>query len=203
MADQGPQLRGLTIGDDPSVWAALGFTVRGDRVRLGPVTVHLDGTGGGVRAWDLDPAPSTALDGLAQRAAGRVEATDHPNGVTGVDHLVVATRDHGRTAAALATHGLTARRTVDGARGDVATRYRFTLLGTCVLEVIGPVEPDPDDDGRARFVGLALVADRLDRFGPHAGAVKDAVQPGRRIVTLRTTEVGGTVPVAVLTPRPR
>lgn len=203
MGGAGAVLRGLTVGDDPSVWERLGFTVEHGEVRLGGVRVHLTGTGGGLRGWTLAPAPSGDLDGLPQvegvgsPAGGPVA---HPNGVTGVDHVVVATDDHDRTVAALAASGLHPRRTVDAVRGDHGTRYGFWLLGTCVLEVIGPVPARPAP-GPARFSGLALVADDLDRLGPHAGAAKAAVQPGRRIVTLRTAEVGGTVPLAVLTPR--
>lgn len=205
-------LRGLTVGDAPRVWEALGFVVRDGRVRLGGVTVHLDPSepGGGLVGWTLDPAPAGDLDGLAHVPGDAVppppaapsppDPPAHPNGVRGVDHVVVATGDHERTAAALATHGLHPRRTVDGARGDTATRYRFWLLGTALLEVVGPVEPRPDA-GPARFVGLALVADDVDGFGELAGTPRAAVQPGRRIVTLRTEELGGSLPIAVLTPR--
>lgn len=214
MTEPGAVLRGLTVGDDPAVWDQLGFAVHGGRVHLGGVEVRLDGAraGGGLLGWTLDPSPAGALDGLphvaSDVASPSVSASTtssspdpvHPNGITGVDHVVVATGDHDRTAAALAGHGLHPRRTVDGARGDTATRYRFYLLGTCLLEVIGPTEPRADA-GPARFVGLALVADDLERLGDHAGTPRAAVQPGRRIVTLRTEPLGGSLPIAVLTPR--
>jgi hypothetical protein len=111
----------------------------------------------------------------------------------------VASPDVDRTTAALEEVGLTVRRTVDAARGDTGVRYRFLLLGTCLLELIGPVEPD--GEGPARFVGLAFTAPDLDVFDSASGPPRDAVQPGRRIVTLRTRDHDVSVPVAVMTPR--
>ena len=48
---------------------------------------------------------------------------------------------------------------------------------------------EPSGDGPAGFVGLAYTVADLDalpaRYGEGLGRVKDAVQPGRRIATLR------------------
>lgn len=194
-----PRCTGLALGDPPAAWAALGFVVRDRLLHLGGVTLHLTGRGGGILGWQLDPPAPRHLDGLPHVEVPDTPAVEHPNGVDAVDHLVVATDDHDRTAAALAQHDLHPRRTVDGARGDTATRYRFTLLGTCLLEVIGPVEPA--GDGPARFVGLALTAPRLDGLTDLTGPARPAIQPGRQIVTL-PRDAGLGVPVAVLTPRP-
>jgi alpha-beta hydrolase superfamily lysophospholipase len=55
-----------------------------------------------------------------------------------------------------------------------------------------------------RLWGLALLAPDLDRtvgaLAPHAGAVRDAVQQGRRIATLERS-AGLAVPVALMSPR--
>lgn len=206
-----PVLRGLVLGDGPAPWRALGFDPVGDRLHLGGVTLHLTGAGGGLLGWWFDrpvgtldglpdaaaePAPAAAPGGLA---TSDVPAARHAAGPVVVDHVVAATADHERTAAALAGVGLATRRTVDAARGDAGTRYAFTLLGTCLLEVIGPREPAGADP--ARLVGLALAAPDLDAFAEVAtGPPRAAVQPGRRIVTVRR-EVGLGVPLAVLTPR--
>jgi len=51
---------------------------------------------------------------------------------------------------------------------------------------------------------LALECDDLDlaahRLGEALGTVKDAVQPGRRIATVRTKELGISVPIALMSP---
>lgn len=221
-ASTAPRLTGLVVGDEPAAWRALGLPVVGDRCTVGGVTVRLAGAEGarGILGWELEPPPgggggadaSGEVDGLPSASAtGDVPASeradasdDGPSGrgyaVAAVDHVVVATPDVERTTAALGAIGLSPRRTVDAARGDAGVRYRFFLLGTCLLEVIGPVEPD--GDGPARFAGLAFTAPDLDVFDTASGPPRDAVQPGRRIVTLRTRDHDVSVPIAVMTPRP-
>lgn len=201
------RLVGLTVADRPDAWRALGFDVDADRFTVGGVTVHLVGDDGarGIRAWSLEPGADGDLDGLAHRPSpAPVGEGPHPNGVTGVDHVVVGTPHVARTLGALGTVGLEPRRVAEGLRGD-DKGYAFLLLGTCVLEVIGPAEHDPSrTPAPAAFVGLAFVADDLGAVASLddvAGTPRPAVQPGREIVTLRTREHGVSVPVAVLTPR--
>ena len=61
-------------------------------------------------------------------------------------------------------------------------------------------------DRPARLWGLALIAPDLDStvalLAAHAGAPRDAVQPGRRIATLRRS-AGLAVPIALVTPPAR
>jgi hypothetical protein len=203
-------LTGLVVGDDPAAWAALGLPVVGDRCTVGGVRVHLVGADGprGILGWELDPPLDADVDGLptADDVAADTDATTvasasgHGYAVAAVDHLVVATPDLDRTTAALTGVLGDPRRTVDAARGDAGTRYRFWLLGTCVLEVIGPAIAD--GDGPARFVGLAFTAPHLDVFADVISDRRPAVQPGRTIATFRTREHDVSVPLAVLTPRP-
>lgn len=201
------RLVGLVVGDRPDAWRAIGFDVDGDRVTVGGVTVELVGDDGdrGILGWSLAPAVDGDVDGLAHRhPAHPVGEREHPNGVTAVDHVVVGTPHVARTLEALAGVDLEPRRVDDGLRGGDRA-YAFFLLGTCVLEVIGPREHDPArTPGPAAFVGLAFVAPDLDAVAALdgvAGEVRDAIQPGRRIVTLRTSEHGVSAPVAILTPR--
>lgn len=207
-APSGPRLVGLTIGDDPDAWRSMGFSVDGDRCTVGGITLRLVGAGGprGLLAWSLDPSIEGPVDGLAHREAPTTTAAvAQPNGVTGVDHVVVGTPHVDRTVEALGEIGLAPRRRVEGLRGGDRA-YAFFLLGTCVLEVIGPAQFDPDRTPTpAAFVGLAFVAPDLDQVTACdgvAGEPRDAVQPGRRIVTLRTQAHDVSVPCAVLTPRP-
>lgn len=207
MAETARRLIGLTVGDRPDAWRSLGFRVTDDRLTVGGVTIHLAGDDGprGLLAWSLDPPTTQAVDGLAPRPApAPVPVVAHPNGVTAVDHVVAGTPHVDRTLAALAGIDLHPRRRVDGIRGGDRT-YAFLLLDTCVLEVIGPRAHDPTrTPAPAALVGLAFVADHLDdvtALNGVAGEPRDAVQPGRRIVTLRSHDHDVSVPVAVLTPR--
>lgn len=203
-----PRLTGLVVGDAPDAWRSVGLPVVGDRLTVGGVTIRLAGDDGprGILGWQLDPPAATTVDGLAPAeatgsAAPRPDAASgRGDAVAALDHVVVATPDLERTTDALAAIGLTPRRTVDAARGDRDVRYRFFLLGTCVLELIAPAEPAGDVP--AHFGGLAFTAPDLDAFTQVTGPPHAAVQPGRRIVTLRTDDHGVSVPIAVLTPRP-
>ncbi|MEZ5134367.1 MAG: hypothetical protein R2699_04735 [Acidimicrobiales bacterium] len=217
----GPPLTGLVVGDPPHVWAAAGFTVVDDAVRIGAVTVRCDPAavdggaraGGGILGWafadlaeavDLadDADPPAALDGLALLDVAPVDdTTPHPNGVIRIDHVVVATPDQDRTEAALAAVGFDLRRTRPTTYGE----QRFYRAGEVIIEVIGPATPDPAHADRpARFFGLAMTTADLDGaavlLGDALGRAKDAVQPGRRIATLRHEAIGSSVPVAFMTP---
>lgn len=211
MEANAPRLVGLEVGDDPDSWRRAGFGVVDDRMVVGGVTVRLVGGDGGrgVRSASLDPPVTDDVDGLrlvtADHGDGHPSASDapaHANGVTAIDHVVVSSDDVERTTTALATCGLSPRRTVVGARGDGDDEivYRFFLLGTCVLELVGPARGGGDRP--ARFAGLAFATERIDELGKLAGTPRDAVQPGRRIATLRGEDLGISVPTALLTPRP-
>jgi hypothetical protein len=194
------------VGGPAEPWERAGFVVDRGAIHLEGVKLQLDVTAPpGLHAWELSPSWPEPLDGLPPAAGGHVPGAPtggrHPNGVVALDHVVVLTDDPERTTAALATAGLTPRRTVDAARGDAGVRYRFFLLGTCVLELIGPSQPSTDAPGPARFGGLAFAAADLAMVAHVTGDAGDAVQPGRRIATVRR-EVGLGVPVAFLTPRP-
>jgi hypothetical protein len=222
-----PRLVGVTLGDEPDAWRAAGFHVDVDRFETGGVTWHLAGSAGGrgVRGWQLEPAVDRTVDGLAPAEAGALssESVVHPNGTTALDHLVVTTDDLDRTTSALATIGLEPRRTVIGAQGDDEIAYRFFLLGTSLLELIGPsgassspgTEPaaaraealrrgghGAGPGAGAAFAGLAFTTDRIDELGDLAPSPRPAVQPGRRITTLDHRSLDISVPVALLSPRP-
>ncbi len=200
-----PELVGLQVGDDPEAWRAAGFAVDGDRFSVGGVTIELTGSPGprGLLAWSLDHPEPFSVDGLSHVELVRPAApADHANGACAVDHVVISTPNVQRTTDALDRLGITPRRTVEGVRGRDLL-YRFFLLGTCALEVIGPREPSGDDP--ARFAGVAFTAPDLEvvrEATEAAGEVQDAVQPGRRIVSLAHARLGISVPTAFLTPRP-
>lgn len=201
-----PALAGLDIGDAPDVWRRLGFTVGPDGTCvLGTLTLRLLGpeAGEGIVGWTLRPgaAPLPArVDGIATTAAtGEVPAAaTHPNGGLGVDHVVVRTPALQRTLTALEAIGLEVRR-VREASPDL--HQAFLWAGDVLLEVAGP--PEPTGDEPARLWGLVAVAPDLGRLaalpGEPLGSVRDAVQPGRRIATVRR-ELGSSVPLAFMTP---
>jgi hypothetical protein len=193
-----PEVDEILLADPPQAWEELGFTVVDGVVALGGVRLRLGAGGHGIAEWklrgelrdsDLDGLPTSTSD------AAPPELVEHPIGATGVDHVVALTPDFDRTVARLRAAGLDYRSSRDAGNGF---RQAFFVLGPCLLEVGGPSEGD------VRFWGLTLVVDDLDaaaeHLGERLGRVKDAVQPGRRIATLRR-EAGLDVPVALITPR--
>lgn len=182
-----PELTALRLADPPEGWEALGFTVTGGELTLGGVTLELGAAGDGIVAWRLRGVdPVSTIDGLATETEpgdSPRAPVDHPNGAVGIDHVVVLTPRFDRTGAALSDVGLELRRTLRTSRGF---RQGFRRLGPVILELVERLE---EPDGPARFWGLVVTVVDLetlaDRLGEHLGPVRPAVQPGRRIATLR------------------
>lgn len=198
----------ITIADPPEAWAALGFEVEDEVLRLGSVRVRLAGADGGrgMTGWALRGAASTELDGLPTTASDRPppagEAPVHANGVTRIDHVVAFSPDLDRTVAALEAAGLDLRRIREEPTPAGAPRQAFFRLGAEILEVVQ--QPEPEDRARpARLWGLALIAEDIEAAAAHLGerasGLRDAVQPGRRILPLRRSGGLG-VAVALMSP---
>ena len=193
-----PELDEVLIAGPPDAWAALGLTVEDGVAAIGGVRLRFGAAGEGITGWKLRGlAEGADLGGLPTAAsnAPTPAAVEHPLGVSAVDHVVALTPDVDRTVAALRAAGLDHRATRDAGGGH---RQAFFVMGPCLLELGGPAE------GEVRFWGLTLVVDDIDaaadRLGDRLGSVKEAVQPGRRIATVRR-EAGLGVPVALMTPR--
>jgi hypothetical protein len=209
-----PTIDEIVVGDEPDCWRDAGFTVDDDGTcRIGRVRVRLVGRDDGkrIRDWSLRDIESDAivdgwLDGLPTRVSDAApnEPAVHPNGVVLIDHIVLATPDPPRTTAVFEAAGLVARRTRPTDTYGSPLLQTFFRAGEVIIELIGPQEPS--GDGPTGFFGLAHTVDDLDRpaalLGPALGAAKDAVQPGRRIATLRHRDLDISVPTAFLTPEP-
>jgi hypothetical protein len=123
---------------------------------------------------------------------------DHPNGAIRIDHIVVFTSDLERTTAALAEAGIERRRVREVELDEGRLRQGFFRLGEVILEVVehGDVEPGP-----ARFWGITFAVSDLEAaaalLGGRLGSIRDAVQPGRRIGTVRR-EANLGLPVALI-----
>ncbi len=130
----------------------------------------------------------------------------HPNGAVAVDHVVVTSPDVARTVTTFERAGLAPLRTRDiGAEQyGFEAQQVFFRLGEVILELVGP--RNRLDDSPARFFGLAHTVADIDAaarlLGPLLPNVKDAVQPGRRIATLRHKELDMSVATALMSPTP-
>jgi hypothetical protein len=198
----------LTLAAEPARWREAGSSVADDGTAvIGGIRLRFvpPSPGDGLLAWGLDdPAAPPSIDGLATviATAPPFAGPDaHPVGASGVDHVVVATPDLERTCAAIAdATGAPLRRV----REVGAMRQGFHRSGELVVEVVTFPGLPP---GPAAFWGLVLTVADLDAavalLGPErVGEPKDAVQPGRRIATVRG-KAGLGCRVALISPDPR
>jgi hypothetical protein len=208
-----PSIDEITIADEPSSWADLGFRVRGELCDIGSVRLRLAGrdAGAGILKWSLRDLSATELDGLptcASSAPERPAAPVHPNGIVEIDHVVAISPAFERSVAKIEQAGLDLRRIREQPTPAGAPRQAFFRLCHELLELVQEpaevIERDGGPERPVRFWGLALLAEDLDRtvgqLAPHAPPARPAVQPGRRITTLKRS-AGLAVPIALMSPR--
>jgi hypothetical protein len=202
----------LVVADPAQAWRECGFDVEGDVCVVGEVRIRFRPEQGkrGLAGWSLRELGSLDLDGLPttrSEAPPPVAAPTHPNGVASLDHLVAISSDLDRTVAALEAAGLDLRRVREEPTPAGAPRQAFFRLGATILEVVQEPPEATERAGGDRpafFWGLAFTAPDLDATVAHLGdrvsEARPAVQPGRRIATLRRA-AGLSVPVALITPQ--
>ncbi len=201
----------LVLDDDPKAWEALGFVVDdAGRSRVGTVELRFESGGAtGIQRWTLAGAPEALgvdVDGLATSAgeAPSGPRPPHPIGAERIDHVVVTTPDLDRTIDAVTDVLALPLRRVREANADRGSiRQAFFRMGEVILEVVGPAEPDATACP-ARFYGLAIIVADLDAVCQRLGTTmiseqRAAVQPGRRIATVRPA-AGLRTALALMTP---
>jgi len=196
----------FAVADTADSWIAAGFSVDPDDVcRIGGVRIRLlgRGHGAGIVGWTLRGVPpDQPLDGIPTTLSNTPPPAPavHANGAVSVDHVVLLSPDLKRTVAALAAVDVQPRRERDGQLGGRPMRQIFFRLGEVILEVVG--SPDATGDGPSALWGLTYVVEDIDAtaafFGDRTAPVKPAVQPGRRITTLRHQEFGMSVRTAMI-----
>jgi hypothetical protein len=202
----------LVVADPADAWTAAGFSVDPDAVcRVGGVRIRLVGrdTRTGVVGWSLRGLPSGGafddLDGIPTTRSSAVAAAPavHANGVTAIDHVVLLSPDLHRTVESLAAVGVEPRREREGELGGRPIRQIFFRFGDVIIEAVG--SPGAASEGPSTLWGITYVVADIDTtasfFGDDTTPVKDAVQPGRRITTLRHHELGMSVRSAMISAR--
>ena len=205
----------IKVADPADAWMRAGFWVdsggdAGAACRIGGVRIRLvgRGRGNGIVGWslrglssdgslhDLDGIPTTRSDAVAAAPA------EHANGVTAIDHVVLLSPDLDRTVESLAAVSAEPRRERDGQLGGRPIRQIFFRFGAVIIEVVG--SPEAASEGPSTLWGITYVVADIDAtaiyFGDRTAPVKEAVQPGRRITTLRHHELGISVRSAMISP---
>jgi hypothetical protein len=191
-----PTIDELVVADPPAPWRAAGFDVDGDESAVGSVRLRFAGPGErrGIVEWSLRDTESLDLDGLPTVASERAPAAGaaHPNGAVSIDHVVVLTPDLDRTTAALRGGGFDLRRTREGETPGGSVRQAFFRMAEIILEVV--LAPEgmrlaADPNVPARLWGISFLVDDMEAtvetLGDKLGTPRDAVQPGRKIATVR------------------
>jgi hypothetical protein len=190
----------LRVAGSPAAWASCGFAVRDGQTAVGTVRLRFQDGDGGVVGWSLRDLRAAELDGLpTERAqAPPPHPTEHPNGAVRIDHLVAFTDELARSIAALEAGGLSLRRVREPEEPGPPLRQAFFRLGEVILEL---VESPQAKGARASFWGITFAVGDLDQcaelLGERLGEIRDAVQPGRRIATVRGS-AGLGLPVALI-----
>jgi hypothetical protein len=157
--------------------------VTSGKVVVGGVAIEFVEGQAGIVDWTLAAATTAAADA-------------HANGVTEIDHVVKLTPNLERAIEMLEKDGIELRRIREGETGMGTYRQAFFRVGRPILEV---VEADPPE----RFWGITFTTADIDAaaelLGDKLGRIKDAVQPGRRIATVRKEADLG-LPVALISP---
>ncbi len=199
------RLAAVEIGGEPAPWQTIGLELdAGGRIpfangalefvpdRQGIVGLVIDG---------IDHLPAD-LEGIPLRAGRPVPAIEHPVDAFELDHLVIMTDSLERTSQAVADGLGLERRRLRETETVRQAFHRFADQGGvrgCIVEIV--------ENERVRqpaLFGLVLNLADIDaaaaRLGPDLlGLPKPAVQPGRRIATVRAA-AGLGVAVAFMSP---
>lgn len=215
-----PRVEWLTVIGSPDVWRSLGLAVTDDgliplvgaSIRLVPPTASMAMTasdvsevaGVGIVGWALSGVPASLHGGLIDGLPTDVVEprspvyAQHPLGASGLDHVVALTADLDRTSEAIAAGtGCELKRIREV--GTMRQGFHRIGRGGLIVELVERPDVEP---GPASFWGLVLIVDDLDAACEVIGVdrispPKDAVQPGRRIATVRS-DVGLGLPLALM-----
>ena len=196
----------MTVADDVRRWQALGLvgsTTPDGRWHClaGGVAVTVDPRAdvGGIVAWGLDTPVTSHPDlGVALGVAESLPATADDR-LLGVDHVVVVTASLDRTCGVVEQVLDAPLKRVREVGGGV--RQGFHRLGDVILEVVERPGATP---GPAQCWGLVFTVADLDAIVASwsedlVSGPRSAVQPGRRIASLRQS-AGLATAVAFMTP---
>jgi len=199
----------ITVGGRAAPWHDIGIVsgLLGD-VRLNideslPAGLHhLDLIGCPTRTSHIAGLPVVHVDGaqVVDTAAPSNASPQFALHIVGVDHVVVLADDVRATCSEIEQQsGAPLKRVKESDRGVQG----FHRWGSVILEVVERRLVAPTDSATtASYWGLVVVVDQLDEAAAHLGpdvigAPKSAVQPGRRIATVRSG-AGLGVPLALM-----
>lgn len=202
--DAEPTIAELHVGDDPSAWERLGFRINQRRCLVGRTEVVFSDGPTGIHSWALrnslpsqfGPIPTTFTENPAPEPS-----IVHPNGSVGFHHVVLMVPEFDKGKTALRNAGVQVEDGQPFGSPDKAMLRSAPKMGDIELELIGPKSEDQSRnwDLWGLVIAVSDIEATTEFVGDLLGRVKPAVQPHRRIATLRKeAELG--VAVAFLGP---
>ncbi len=210
------QLLQITLNENPAIWESVGFKIghlaNGDSFfTLGAVQFLFNSPDDpkgihSIKTWGVEkPIDSLPFEQIETKEMEQILSLPdqpHPNAISRIDHVVVTTSDCDRTTSAFHNAGIQSQRIRTFGERNNLVRQTFFWLGNVILELVGPDTKSSDDP--AVFWGLAFVSDDIEKtlsaLGDSCTPLKEAVQTGRKITTLRTRDIGISIPIAIMTP---
>jgi hypothetical protein len=195
------RLGSILVGGSADPWVTAGFAVDVyGRIPFVNGDLQFTDAGHGLTGLAVEGLDelSADIDGIPVGGGTTTPPIDHPNGAFELDHVVIMTDSLDRTSAAVEhVLGLERRRVRETAEVRQAF-HRFADRG-CIIEIVE--RPGLDQVGLWGLVVNVIDLDAaVELLGPDLiGAAKLAVQPGRRIATVRSGSGLG-VAVAFMTP---
>ncbi len=205
MTTNDAQVEWLTVAGDPDVWRSIGLTVAADGlIPLFGTCLRIvepgDDGATGLVGWafsgitdtdDVAGFPAVVVD------RGRPTFAAHDLGAAQLDHVVIFTGDMDAVSGAVESATGCARKRVRDL-GTMRQGFHRIGAGGLIVEIV----EHADNDRATEMWGLVLIVDDLDAAcavlgEERVGPANDAVQPGRRIATIRT-EVGLGTAVALM-----
>jgi hypothetical protein len=203
MATGTARVEWLTVAGDIDTWRSLGLSATDDGLiplfgtALRIVSPDAEDVPAGIVGWALSgiDEATTSIAGLTTTVVEQLAPifATHSLGARSIDHVVVMTGDLEQTTGdvALAT-GCELKRIREV--GKIRQGFHRIGRGGLIVEV---VQHEDDDRSAAEFWGLVIIVEDLDEACAQLGAdrvgePKDAVQPGRRIATIRSSVGLGT-----------
>jgi hypothetical protein len=203
MATGTARVEWLTIAGDIDTWRSLGLSATDDGLiplfgtALRIVSPEAEDVQSGIDGWALSGIDdtTTSVAGLTTTVVEQLAPifATHSLGARSIDHVVVMTGDLESTTGdiALAT-GCELKRIREV--GKIRQGFHRIGRGGLIVEV---VQHEDDNRTAAEFWGLVIIVEDLDEACAQLGAdrvgePKDAVQPGRRIATIRSSVGLGT-----------
>ena len=208
MAENAARAEWLTVTGDPDIWRSIGLTVSADGMVplfgtslriVAPTDADADGQPG-LAGWafsgipdvgDVAGFPTEVVDASSPMFAS------HELGASQLDHVVIFTGSMDDVSEAIeARTGCERKRVRD--LGEMQQGFHRIGRGGLIVEIV----QHADRDRSTEMWGLVLIVDDLDAACALLGedrisAPKEAVQPGRRIATIRQ-EVGLGTAVALM-----